>query len=77
MHLLGAIGMPRRYANPSSIPRFADYAGWQRLMTICAIGLGLAQLLLVANLGIALCGRLSRRRRRRGEPGKPAIGKLH
>ncbi len=76
MHLLGAIGMPRRYADPSSIPRFADYAVWQQLMTISAIGLGLAQLLLVANVGVALCGRLSRRQRRRREPVKSAVGKL-
>ena len=76
MHLLGAIGMPRRYADPAVVPRFADYAGWQRLMTVCAIALGIAQLLLVVNVFRALCGRLSRSWGRRREPAQPTAGKL-
>ena len=58
MHLLGMAGMPRRYADPYVHPPFEHLLEMNRFMTWCAIVMGFAQLLLVANfLGSWLFGR--------------------
>ncbi len=54
MHWLGMAGMPRRYADPTTIPMFAKYAPWQQVMTICAVVLGFSQFLLLANIILSL-----------------------
>ena len=57
MHLLGAAGMPRRYADPGSIPMFERFAPYQQVMTISAFVLGAAQLLLLLNIAASLIRR--------------------
>ena len=57
MHVLGWHGMPRRHADPSAIPGFAKYGDWQALMTVAAMGLGVVQLLLLANVVRSSCRR--------------------
>jgi cytochrome c oxidase subunit 1 len=47
MHLLGARGFPRRYADPYLAESFADLLPLNQFITCCALGLGAAQLLLV------------------------------
>ncbi|MEM7809387.1 MAG: cbb3-type cytochrome c oxidase subunit I, partial [Planctomycetota bacterium] len=49
MHVLGILGMPRRYAEPTKIDLFADLAWAQQAMTVFAVILGAAQLIFVAS----------------------------
>ena len=55
MHLLGARGFPRRYADPYHIQAFADLLPLNRFISICAIGLAVAQVLFVLNVVWSLC----------------------
>lgn len=58
MHLLGARGFPRRYADPYHIEAFADLLPLNRFITYCAFCLAAAQLLFVVNfLGSMFFGR--------------------
>jgi heme/copper-type cytochrome/quinol oxidase subunit 1 len=50
MHVLGILGMPRRYAEPTRIEMFSDLAWAQQTMTWFALLLGTAQLLLLVNI---------------------------
>jgi cytochrome c oxidase subunit 1 len=50
MHILGAAGMPRRLANPYEYDYLAHLIPMNQFMTISAIGMGLAQLILLVNL---------------------------
>src|SRR5690606_22903202 len=50
MHQLGAAGMPRRLANPYDYDYLAHLLPMNQFMTICAIGMGLSQLLLIGNM---------------------------
>jgi cytochrome c oxidase subunit 1 len=50
MHILGAGGMPRRIANPYNYQYLADLQPINEFMTLCAFGLGAAQLLLAFNM---------------------------
>jgi cytochrome c oxidase subunit 1 len=50
MHQLGAAGMPRRLANPYDYDYLAHLLPMNKFMTICAIGMGLSQLLLLGNI---------------------------
>ncbi|MGE0376813.1 MAG: cbb3-type cytochrome c oxidase subunit I [Planctomycetaceae bacterium] len=54
MHLLGVAGMPRRYANPYLHPYLEHLLPMNKFMTICAIIMGFAQLLLLANFLISM-----------------------
>ena len=49
MHLLGVAGMPRRYADPYLHPYLEHLLPMNQFMTICAILMGFAQLLLLGN----------------------------
>jgi cytochrome c oxidase subunit 1 len=49
MHLLGARGFPRRYADPYHIEAFADLLPLNRFITYCAFLLAAAQVLFVIN----------------------------
>ena len=49
MHLLGVAGMPRRYADPYIHPYLEHLMPMNQFMTISAIVMGLAQLLLIGN----------------------------
>lgn len=50
MHQLGARGFPRRLADPYNYDYFADLLPLNRFITICAIGMGLSQIILLANM---------------------------
>ncbi len=54
MHVLGILGMPRRYAEPTRVEMFSHLAWAQQTMTVFAIILGIAQLLLLANIVLSL-----------------------
>jgi len=51
MHIVGMHGQPRRYADFTQFELFGNSSivGMNEFMTVCAIGLGLSQLILVAN----------------------------
>ena len=49
MHLLGVAGMPRRYADPYLHPYLEHLLPMNQFMTMCAILMGFAQLLLIGN----------------------------
>jgi cytochrome c oxidase subunit 1 len=49
MHILGAGGFPRRLADPYHYDTFAHMQGLNQFMTICALGMGAAQLIFAAN----------------------------
>lgn len=58
MHLLGVAGMPRRYADPYLHPYLEHLLPMNQFMTVCAIVMGFAQLLLIGNFIIsAFCGK--------------------
>lgn len=50
MHQLGAAGMPRRLANPYDYDYLAHLLPMNQFMTICAIGMGLSQIILLTNM---------------------------
>jgi cytochrome c oxidase subunit 1 len=49
MHILGAGGFPRRYADPYHFESFAHMQGMNQFMTICAFGMGATQIIFVFN----------------------------
>ncbi|MBQ18300.1 MAG: cytochrome c oxidase subunit I [Planctomycetaceae bacterium] len=49
MHMLGVAGMPRRYADPYIHPYLEHLMPMNQFMTVSAIVMGLAQLLLIGN----------------------------
>jgi cytochrome c oxidase subunit 1 len=55
MHLLGARGFPRRYADPYHIQAFADLLPLNRFISICAICLVAAQLPFLINVVWSWC----------------------
>jgi cytochrome c oxidase subunit 1 len=58
MHLLGARGFPRRYADPYHIDAFADLLPLNRFITYCAFALSAAQILFIVNFfGCLIWGR--------------------
>jgi cytochrome c oxidase subunit 1 len=62
MHMLGVAGMPRRYADPYLHPYLNHLLDMNRFMTVFAILMGFAQLLLLANFFYSIfkgpkCGR--------------------
>nr|WP_233578837.1 cbb3-type cytochrome c oxidase subunit I [Tautonia sociabilis] len=56
MHIVGMHAQPRRYADYTGFELFNNEAviGLNQLMTVCAIGLGLSQLILVSNFVASL-----------------------
>ena len=62
MHILGAGGFPRRYADPYHFEIFAHLQPMNQFITICALGMGASQLIFAANFFYSLfygpkCGR--------------------
>jgi cytochrome c oxidase subunit I len=62
MHILGAGGFPRRYADPYHFEIFAHLQPLNQFITICALGMGASQLIFAANFFYSLffgpkCGR--------------------
>jgi cytochrome c oxidase subunit 1 len=62
MHILGAGGFPRRYADPYHFVTFAHLQDMNQFMTICALGMGAAQIVFAVNFIYSLlfgppCGR--------------------
>lgn len=49
MHILGAVGFPRRYADPYHFETFQHLLPMNQFMTICAIGMGVVQIIFVFN----------------------------
>ena len=49
MHLLGARGVPRRYADPNPFETITDFTQLNQFMTYCAIGMAAAQLIFILN----------------------------
>jgi cytochrome c oxidase subunit I len=54
MHMLGIAGFPRRYADPYIHPYMEHLMPMNQFMTICAIIMGLAQFLLIANFIVSI-----------------------
>jgi cytochrome c oxidase subunit I len=62
MHILGAVGFPRRLADPYHYETFAHLQPMNQFMTICAIAMGASQLIFAANFIYSIfagprCGR--------------------
>ncbi len=62
MHILGAGGFPRRYADPYHFKVFEHLLEMNQFMTICALGMGAAQIIFAFNFVYSLlfgppCGR--------------------
>jgi cytochrome c oxidase subunit 1 len=58
MHIIGLGGYPRRYASFRGYDFLQPYEGMNQFMTWCAIGLGMSQLIFLANfLGSILMGK--------------------
>ena len=58
MHVLGAAGFPRRYADPYHFESFRELLPINQFMTVCAILLGAAQIIFVINfLGSMVFGK--------------------
>jgi cytochrome c oxidase subunit 1 len=62
MHILGAGGFPRRLADPYHYDTFRQLQPMNEFITICALGMGAAQLIFVANFVYSIfkgppCGR--------------------
>ena len=53
MHMLGIAGFPRRYADPYIHPYMEHLMPMNRFMTLCAILMGIAQFILIANFFIS------------------------
>jgi cytochrome c oxidase subunit 1 len=49
MHILGAVGFPRRLADPYDYLAFAHLQPMNQFMTICAIGMVTSQIIFAAN----------------------------
>ncbi len=56
MHLLGVAGFPRRLADPYHYITFKHLLGLNQFITVCAICLGLTQLIFMFNIIISLIG---------------------
>ena len=54
MHQLGAAGMPRRLANPYDYNYLDSLMELNQFITICAIGMGFAQFILIGNIAYSL-----------------------
>ena len=54
MHLLGIAGFPRRYADPYIHPYMEHLMPMNQFMTVCAIIMGVAQLILIGNFIISI-----------------------
>jgi cytochrome c oxidase subunit 1 len=58
MHIIGASGLPRRYAayavEPGTTMQWSSLQPWNEFMTIAAIGLGLSQIPFFLNFFISL-----------------------
>ena len=54
MHLLGIAGFPRRYADPYIHPYMEHLMPMNQFMTLCAIQMGAAQLILIGNFIISI-----------------------
>jgi cytochrome c oxidase subunit 1 len=50
MHILGAGGFPRRLADPYHYLTFEHMLPMNRFITICALGMGLSQIILIVNM---------------------------
>jgi cytochrome c oxidase subunit 1 len=50
MHILGAGGFPRRLADPYHYPTFEHMQPMNQFITLCALGMGLSQIILVVNM---------------------------
>jgi cytochrome c oxidase subunit I len=62
MHVLGAGGFPRRLADPYHYETFAHLQGMNQVISICAFGMGAAQIIFAANFIYSIfagpkCGR--------------------
>jgi cytochrome c oxidase subunit 1 len=62
MHILGANGFPRRLADPYHYQTFEHLLGMNQFMTVCALGMGAAQIVFAFNFFYSLlfgptCGR--------------------
>jgi cytochrome c oxidase subunit 1 len=54
MHLLGVAGMPRRYADPYLHTYLEHLLPLNQFMTLCAILMGVAQIILLVNFTISI-----------------------
>ncbi len=54
MHMLGVAGMPRRYADPYLHPYLEHLLPMNQFMTVCAIIMGFAQILLLGNFILSI-----------------------
>ena len=49
MHILGAVGFPRRYADPYHYETFRELQPLNQFMTVCAMGMVAVQVIFAAN----------------------------
>jgi cytochrome c oxidase subunit 1 len=54
MHILGAGGFPRRYADPYHFETFKHLLTLNQFMTVCALGMGAAQIIFAVNFFYSL-----------------------